>query len=207
LNGYKYGISDNKLVAALVIGFIATQIATLTGFWHEMINFPVMDWNRFNGTYLVGEQGASDFETFVIGWLFHTFTGIILTMAFIFLIRDRLPIPYTMTGNLMCGVAWGLVLALTSALIITPVLDPYHAAPGFLSLDLKLPDPQGGIHPGWKTPIAILLWHLSYGLQLGSFYSPSPETAPARERATAPAPSAPMGAAASAGGGGGGGGS
>jgi hypothetical protein len=32
LNGRKYGISDNQLTAALVAGFLATQIATIVGF-------------------------------------------------------------------------------------------------------------------------------------------------------------------------------
>ena len=54
MNGHKYGISDNQLTAALVTGFLATQIATIVGFWHEIIDLPAMDWNRFNGTYLVG---------------------------------------------------------------------------------------------------------------------------------------------------------
>ena len=89
----KYGLTDSKLLAAVVCGFIATHVATITGFWYEIIHLPQVDWNRFNGQYLVGDGGASDFETFVMGWLFHLFTGLVLTIAFVFLIRKLLPLP------------------------------------------------------------------------------------------------------------------
>jgi hypothetical protein len=208
MNGLKYGISDNKLLAAVVCGFIATQIATITGFWYEIIHLPAVDWNRFNGAYLVGAgEGVSDFEVFIMGWSFHLMTGIILTIAFAFLIRPKLTFfPYTMMGNFQAAVAWGVVLALLSMFIITPYLDPYNAHPGFMSLDLKLADNEGDIRPGWQTPLVILIWHLVYGIQLGAFYNPSPEAEAVAERATAPATGGPMPAAASAGGGGGGGG-
>jgi len=189
LNGLKYGISDNQLTSALVTGFLATQIATIVGFWHEIIDFPAMDWNRFNGTYLVGFSNptaigfevppASDFEVFITGWLFHIFTGLVLTLTFVFLVRPKLPLPYDMKNNLIAGMAWAILLGVISFTILTPLLDPYNANPGWFSLDLKLPDTNGGgLHPGWKTPVAIILWHLVYGFHLGSFYNPkAPETA------------------------------
>jgi hypothetical protein len=189
LNGLKYGISDNQLTAGLVTGFLATQIATIVGFWHEIIDFPAMDWNRFNGTYLVGFGNptaigfevppASDFEVFITGWVFHVFTGLVLTLTFVFLVRPKLPLPYDMKNNLIAGMAWAILLGVISFTILTPLLDPYNANPGWFSLDLKLPDTNGGgLHPGWKTPVAIILWHLVYGFHLGSFYNPkAPETA------------------------------
>jgi len=182
LNGLRYGISNNQLTAGLVAGFIATHVATITGFWYEIIHLPAVDWNRFNGTYLVGgAEGTSDFEVFIMGWLFHLFTGLALSLAFVFLIRPLLPatwFPYTLWGNLGAAAAWGVLLALISMFIITPYLDPYNAHPGFMSLDLRLPDNEGNLRPGWQTPLVILIWHVVYGIQLGSFYSPSPEAAP-----------------------------
>jgi hypothetical protein len=195
LNGLKYGISNNQLVAALVCGFIATEIATITGFWYEIIHLPAVDWNRFNGQYLVGDGGASDFETFLIGWILHLFTGIILAMAFVFLIRPMLPMnwfPYTKLGNLLAASAFGVALALLSMFIITPYLDPYNAHPGFMSLDLKLADNMGNLRPGWQTPLVILIWHLVYGIQLGAFYNPTPEAAPERESVSVTADMGPV---------------
>jgi hypothetical protein len=212
LNGLKYGISDNKLLATLVAGFLATQIATIVGFWHEIIDFPAMDWNRFNGTYLVGGGNptaiafqvppASDFEVFITGWLFHLFTGLTLTAVYTFVIRPQLPLAYSKWSNLAAGMAFGVLLAVISFTILTPLLDPYNANPGWFSLDLRLADTNGGgLHPGWKTPIAIIFWHLVYGFHLGSFYNPTPEAEGVAEaRPMAAAPSTPAPAAVGAGG-------
>jgi len=185
LNGLKYGISDSKLVAGAVASFIAMHIATITGFWYGIIHLPQVDWNRFNGTYLVGFSNptavgfdvppASDFEVFITGWLFHMFTGMALGLAFVFLIRRYIPLPYTMLGNLQAAVAMGVALALISMFIITPYVDPYGANPGFMSLDLKLADINGNLRPGWQTPLVILIWHLVWGVQMGSFYQPKSE--------------------------------
>jgi hypothetical protein len=179
LNGLKYGLSDSKLVSAIVAGLIAIHVATITGFWFRIIHLPPFDWNRYNGTYLVGAgQGVSDFEVFITGWIFHVFTGLALTLAFVFLIRAKLPaqwFPYTMWGNLLAGTAWGVALALLSMFIIVPYLHVYGANPGFMSLKLHLTDSLGNTRPGWQTPLGILVWHTIFGVQLGSFYNPKSE--------------------------------
>jgi len=191
LNGLKYGISNNKLVAGLLAGFIATHIATITGFWYEMFNFPIMDWSRWNGTYLVGYGNqsavaygtgiASDFEVFITGYFLHTFTGMALALAFVFLIHPKLPnmVANPVLDNILKASLWGLFLAVLSFAVIVPLVDSYNNSPGWFSLDLKLPDTneiqsgvEGATHPGWKTPVAVIIWHLIYGIQLGSFFSP-----------------------------------
>jgi hypothetical protein len=185
----RFGISNSQLTAALVGGFFATHIATITGFWYEIINLPATDWNRFNGTYLVGfgnptalafgVPSASDLEVFLTGWVFHVFTGLGLTLLFAFNIRPMIPLAYTRMNNILAAVGFGVFLAILSFTILTPLLDPYNADPGWFSLDLKLADhndftADGAVtlHPGWKTPIAIILWHVIYGFHLGAFYQP-----------------------------------
>jgi hypothetical protein len=205
MSDYKYGIADNKLVAGILATLIATHVATITGFWYEIIHLPQVDWNLFNGWYLLPEASeASYFEKFITGWVFHSFTGLTLGLAFVFLLRPYIPLPYTREGNCLAAVGWGVVLALISMFILVPYLDPYNAHPGFMSLDLKLADNEGNLRPGWQTPLVILIWHTIWGIQLGSFYNPAPETAPVRETQLVGAPSTSA-AAASAGGGGGGG--
>ena len=178
-NGLKYGLSDSKLVAGLIASFIAMHIATITGFWYEIIHLPQVDWNLFNGWYLLPDfSEASYFEKFITGWIFHSFTGLSLGLAFVFLIRPKLPaafFPYTMLGNLKAALAFSVTLALLSMFIIVPYLDPYNAHPGFMSLDLKLADNEGNLRPGWQSPLVILIWHLVYGIQLGAFYNPKSE--------------------------------
>jgi hypothetical protein len=212
----RFGISNNQLVAALIAGFLATHLATITGFWYEMIDLPATDWNRFNGTYLVGfgnptaiafgVPSASDFEVFLSGWTFHMFTGLAFTTLFAFNIRPLLPLPYDKRNNLLAALGFSLFLAVLSFTVLVPLLDPYNADPGWFSLDLRLADTNAGegvLHPGWKTPVAIILWHIVYGLHLGAFYNPAPETAPVRETAAAPVTSGPMTAEPAAGVGGG----
>jgi hypothetical protein len=203
LNGMKYGLSNNKLVAGLLATLIATHVATITGFWYPIIHLPPVDWNLFNGWYLLPVASeASYFEKFMTGWMFHTFTGIALGLAFVFLIRPKLPLPYTTLGNLQAAMAFGVLLALISMFILVPYLDPYKVSPGFMSLDLNLLDQFGNERPGWQTPLVILIWHLVWGIQLGSFYNPIPEVAAEEAQAMTPAPSGPMTAPAGAGGGG-----
>jgi len=185
----RFGISNHQLVAALVAGFLATHVATITGFWYEIVNLPATDWNRFNGTYLVGfgnptavgfgVPSASDFEVFLTGWVFHVLTGLFLTTIFAFNIRPLLPLAYDMKGNMIAAVGWGLFLAVISFTILVPLLDPYNADPGWFSLDLELADHNdltadgaATLHPGWKTPVAVIVWHLFYGFHLGAFYQP-----------------------------------
>jgi len=185
LNRLRFGTSDSQLVAGIVAGFIATQMATIVGFWNEVINFPVMDWNRFNGTYEVGFSNptavgfgvppAGDLEVFIVGWVSHSMSGMILSLVFVFLMRQYIPLPYTLLGNLGAAMVWASILAVISFSILTPLIDPYQADPGWFSLDLKLPDTndvEGALHPGWKTTAAIILWHWVYGFHLGSFYQP-----------------------------------
>lgn len=218
----KFGVSNNQLVAGLVAGFVATHVATITGFWYEMINFPIMDWSRWNGTYLVGYGNpsavgfatdiASDFEVFISGYFLHTFTGLALSLLFVFMLRPMIPLPYDKLNNALAGCIWGGILAVLSFAVIVPLVDAYNNDPGWFSLDLTLPDTndiQGGIegatHPGWKTPVAVLIWHMIYGVTLGLMYSPTPEVAPARESAPVGVPSGavpePVGGGGGAGGG------
>jgi hypothetical protein len=165
-------------------------MATIIGFWNEVINFPVMDWNRFNGTYLVGYSNANfvgygvefagDFEVFAAGWVSHSMSGLVLAMVFVFLVRPMMKFaPYTLAGNLGAAMVWSTILAVISFSILTPLIDPYQVEPGWFSLDLKLPDTNdlgadgaATLHPGWKTPVAIVLWHWVWGFHLGSFYQP-----------------------------------
>ena len=188
--GQRFGVSDNQLVAGIVAGFLATQMATIIGFWYEVINFPVMDWNRFNGTYLVGYGNANfigygvpfagDFEVFVAGWVSHSMSGMVLSLVFVFLTRPLMTfMPYTLVGNMGAAFIWGTILAIISFTILTPLIDPYQVDPGWFSLDLKLPDSNdlnadgvATLHPGWKTPVAIAIWHWVWAFHLGSFYQP-----------------------------------
>jgi hypothetical protein len=158
-NGFRSAVSNNRLVAALVAGFIATHVATVTGYWYRIIDFPNLDWPRFNGILLC--PNGSDVAQFLSGLVLHSFTGISLALVYAFVIHPRLPFPNTMQGNMIKALIFSESLALFSALIWVPRLFPQFD-PGFLSLDL-----------GWKTFVGIFLWHVVYGVNLGAFFNPT----------------------------------
>jgi hypothetical protein len=70
----------------------------------------------------------------------------------------------TALGNLAKAVAFGLLLGFLSALIMVPLVfyPQYH--PGFFSH-----------HLGFKSVLAIFVWHAIYGVHLGAIYTPLPD--------------------------------
>jgi len=173
-NNWRSLVSNNRLVAALVAGFVGTHMATVTGYWYRMIGFTngqgyvTLDWPGFNG-FLIMPQGST-WEKFVSGGVLHYMTGICFSLIFVYLIHPRLPLPNTMWGNLGKALIWGEFLALVSALWWTPFNFP-EFNPGFLALNL-----------GWKTTVGIFIWHAVYGVHLGAFYNPLPDGQPAEKR-------------------------
>lgn len=170
-NGFRSAVSNNRLVAALVAAVVSTHMATVTGYWYQMIgfvadgkNFFTLDWPAFNGL-LIRPQGSA-WEQWVSGFLFHDLTGICFGLIFVYLIHPRLPLKNTMWGNLGKALIWGGFLAVLSALWWVPANFPAFN-PGFLSLNL-----------GWRTTVGIFIWHAVYGIHLGAFYNPLPDEGP-----------------------------
>jgi len=178
-NNWRSLVSNNRLVAALVAGFVATHMATVTGYWYRMIGFApdangqgfvTLDWPAVNGLLIRPQATLFSWEQFVAGAVFHTFTGICFSLIFAFLIHPMLPWKNTTLGNIGKALVWGEFLALVSALWWVPSLFPAFN-PGFLSLNL-----------GWKTTVGIFIWHAVYGVHLGAFYNPLPDGQPAEKR-------------------------
>jgi len=164
-DNFRSAVSNNRLVAALVAGVVATHMATITGFWYRQIGFTpgegyvTLDWPFFNGFLIM--PGAEPHQQFLAGALYHTLTGISFSLIFAFLIHPLLPMKNTTGGNLIKALIWGGILALISALWWVPANFP-EFSPGFLALNL-----------GWRTTVGIFIWHLVYALHLGAFYNPT----------------------------------
>jgi hypothetical protein len=159
-------VTERPLAGALVAGFVATHLATVTGFWYHGLSLtagkgiPDLGWPIFNGLLLVGKE--SSLAQFWAGTAYHFLTGMAFSLAFCFLIFPLFRWKSTVGGNIAKAVVFGLVLATLSALWWVPQLFPAINA-GFFSH-----------HLGWKTVFGIYLWHLIYGVNLGAFYSPLP---------------------------------
>jgi hypothetical protein len=164
-------VTERPLAGALVAGFVATHLATVTGYWYSGLNLtagkglPNLGWPAFNGLLLLPKE--STVAQFWAGTVYHLFTGIAFSLAFAFLLFPLFRWPNTVSGNIWKAVVFGLALATISAGWWVPQLFPQFN-PGFFSSNLKL---NG---PAWKTIFGIYLWHVIYGVNLGALYSPLP---------------------------------
>jgi hypothetical protein len=165
MNSWRAEVSKRRLAYALLAAFVATHIATVSGYWYKIIGIPVLGWPQFNGILLMGHTGSSanGNEQFWAGTIYHLLTGICFGLIFVFLIHPLIPIGNTFYGNIVKGLLWGGVLATASALLWVPRNFPeFH--PGFFTNNL-----------GWKTVLGIYVWHAVYGLHLGALYNPLPD--------------------------------
>ena len=165
LNSWRAEVTKRRLAYALLAAFVATHIATVSGYWYKIIGIPVLGWPQFNGILLMGHTGSSadGAQQFWAGAVFHLMTGICFGLIYVFLIHPLIPIANTFYGNIAKGLIWGGVLATSSALLWVPRNFPeFH--PGFFTNNL-----------GWKTVLGIYVWHAVYGLHLGAIYNPLPE--------------------------------
>jgi hypothetical protein len=166
-HGWRGVVTERPLAGALVAGFAATHLATVTGYWYHGFaltsgaGLPDLGWPAFNGALLIGRE--STVAQFWAGSIYHFLTGIVFSLAFCFLIFPLFRWSNSFAANVGKAVVYGLVLATISALWWVPQLFPSFN-PGFFSHNL-----------GWKTVFGIYLWHVIYGLTLGSFYNPLPE--------------------------------
>jgi hypothetical protein len=164
-------VTERPLAGALAAGFVATHIATVTGYWYSGLNFtagkglPNLGWPAFNGLLLLPDQSVV--AQFWAGTVYHLFTGMAYSMIFAFVLFPLFKWPNTVGANIRKALVFGLALATISAGWWVPQLFPQFK-PGFFSTALKL---NG---PAWKTVAGIYLWHVIYALNLGALYSPLP---------------------------------
>ncbi|MFC1443101.1 hypothetical protein ABUW04_33165 [Streptacidiphilus sp. N1-10] len=156
----------HRLAAALMAGLVATQVATIFGYWFPGVGLPRLDWNTVNG--LVYVPFASALEKFAVGGVFHYADGIVFAVVFACALHPLLPWRNTVLGNIAKGLAFGTLLAIVAVAFMTPrVYGPAMGAdPGFLSL-----------HLGWKYILAVFVWHWVFGLHLALLYNPLPADA------------------------------
>jgi hypothetical protein len=168
---FRSEVSSSRLVVALVAGFVATHVATVTGYWFHGINFPDLGWPNFNGILLLGVD-ASPLSQFWAGAVFHMFTGMCFTLFYAFVVHPRIPLPNSKGGNVAKAILFSLVLATLSAAWWVPQL--FNQVFGF---DFGWFSQNLGTFlqtDAWKAIAGIYLWHIIYGLNLGLLYSPLP---------------------------------
>jgi hypothetical protein len=175
LNTWRAEISKHRIAYALLAAFVATHFATVSGYWYKIIGIPVLGWPQFNGILLLGHTGSSTdgAQQFWAGSVYHFLTGICYSLIFVFLIHPLIPIKNTVLGNLVKALLYGVVLATLSAAVwVSSNFPEFH--PGEFSQNLP---------GGWKVVLGIYIWHLVYGLNLGLFWNPLPNSKEAAQPA------------------------
>ena len=173
IDDYRDYVTVHRLLVAIIGGLLATHITTNLGMWYHGIGLPDLNFNLLNG-YLVFGNSAMDPKGMqdpvaltLFGGLVHYGQGVAFAVIFAFGIHPLLPIKNTLGGNIAKAIIWGLILATLSA-VWWINLFPNLAGPGT----------NAGIFmtnlgaDWWKWLLAVYLWHVVYGLNLGLFYQP-----------------------------------
>ncbi|WP_406464989.1 hypothetical protein OH768_53630 [Streptomyces sp. NBC_01622] len=162
---WRVWVTHHRLPAALLAGLVATQMATIVGYFLPGVGLAKLDWNMVNGA--VYTPGASPMAQFVSGGFFHYLDGIVFTVLFVVAVHPRLPWRDTAAGNLAKALVFGTALALVSLVFMTPrVYGPALGADaGFFSH-----------HFGWKFIVSVFVWHAVYAVHLGLIYNPSAQS-------------------------------
>jgi hypothetical protein len=169
-------VTLHAIGAGALIGFIATQITTIVGYYLIGVGLPQLPWPLYNGVLGIGDP--KEFNTvgaFFVGQSIHMADGVVFAILYVITVFGLLRIGNGALANLGKGVIYSVVLALISAGFLVPYVYAPKSGYGFFSF-------YGTDH--WKLPTSILVWHLVYGFFLGVLYNPYPRRATATVGAT-----------------------
>ena len=160
-------VASHPFGAAAIVGLIATQMATLVGYFFIGVGLPQLPWPLYNGVLVIFNKDFSQFassSTYFAGQSIHMTDGVVFTLLYAAVLYGRLPGPDTPAGDLLKGIIYGEILGLISMGFLVPYVYAPKTGLGFFSF--YGPDT-------WKLPLAIAIWHLAFGAFLGQLYSPA----------------------------------
>jgi hypothetical protein len=163
-HSWRLWVTNHPIGAALLSGFVATHIATLIGYFFGGVGLPQFIWPIVYGRVVLPHASAT--AQFVVGEVFiHGMDGVVFTLIYavvLFPLFSKL-VGYRVNPatNMARAVLFSLILGTISAGFLTPYVYEAGAHAGVFSTGL-----------GWKVPLAIYLWHLAYGVNLGMMYNP-----------------------------------
>lgn len=149
-------VRDHPVASILLVGLVATHVATLIGSYLPGIGLPELQSGHFNAAYLSSVADSSG--SFLDGYLVQTFDGIAFAVLFAVVIRSRLTF---VKNGILKGVVFGLALGILSIGFLLPYVYAPKSGLGLFSFDTD---------DGWKLPAAVLVWHAIYGFLLGLLY-------------------------------------
>ena len=135
---WRQWVRDHPVLAPALISLIATQMATIIGYFLKAIGLPPVPWPLYNGALFAPAGHFGDPASFFAGQSIHMVDGVVLTILFAVLIRPRIPLPNTTAGNVGKGLIYGTVLAIISAGFLVPYV--YVPKSGFGVFSFSTPD-------------------------------------------------------------------
>jgi hypothetical protein len=159
----------------IVVGIVATQLATMIGYYLVGVGLPELRWADFNGFFLsVFKEQIGSSGSFFAGHLLHMTDGVIFTLLFAALLYDHFPFGRSTIGGIAKGVLYGTILGLISTGFLIPYVylrvdSPTTFGGGLDVFSFGGPD-------GWKLPFAVMLWHWIWGFFVGLLYVRPPST-------------------------------
>jgi hypothetical protein len=154
-------VTKHPLGGALLSGFVATHIATVFGFWFHGIGLPDLNWPVANG-FVVDPKGSIPVQ-FALGEFIHGIDGLVFTLIFALFLFPLFKWGNSSAGNMAKALIFSMVLATISAGFLVPYVYYPHFGAGVFASGY-----------GWKTVFAIYLWHVVFGVNLGTMYNPLP---------------------------------
>ena len=146
-------------------GFVATLIMTTIEAGAQELGLTRVDF-----PYLVGTMFTSDRDRAkVYGFVVHVLNGWVISLIYIFVFESL------QRTRWWIGASIGIVHALFVLMVVLwmmPGLHPRMASEQHGPTATRQLEPPGvfGLNYGVRTPIAVLLSHIIFGIILGSFY-------------------------------------
>jgi hypothetical protein len=172
---YRVWVYNHPIAGGFFAAFVATQIATIWGYYGVGIGLPSLPFPNYNGALFAPASVAADGSnfgnvgSFFVGQSIHFINGIVFGLWFAIVVYNKIPTFFPK----MRSIQKGLLFAIVQTIISTGFLFPYVYARklgfGVFSFGDNV---LGTNHDHWKLPFAILLWHLIWGAILGYLYDP-----------------------------------
>jgi hypothetical protein len=175
---YRVWVYNHPVAGAAFAAFVATQIATIWGYYGIGIGLPSLPFPNYNGLLFApasvqfAADGTNNFgnaASFAVGQSIHFVNGIVFGLWFALVVYNKIPTFFPKMKSMQKG----LLFAIVQTIISTGFLFPYVYAPRLGFGIFSFGDNLLGTNPDhWKLPFAILLWHLIWGGILGYLYDP-----------------------------------
>ncbi len=172
---YRNWVYNHPVAGAAFAAFVATQIATIWGYYGIGIGLPSLPFPNYNGLLFAPASVAADGSnfgnaaSFFVGQSIHFVNGIVFGLWFALVVYNQIPTFFPKAKSIQKG----LLFAIIQTIISIGFLFPYVYAPKSGFGLFSFGDNAFGTNPDhWKLPFAILLWHLLWGAILGYLYDP-----------------------------------